>query len=240
MSCNVLQCTDAIFFSEHLCVLNRMPISIPTIPNDADLLRSNDLFAHLLKALAGSQGMSSLDINPSKGLTINGLLDAKFPAIKSTNNKRTPHLTIRTVAYIHALVIDTVSLHHSETPNQRALRTEQLIIDEHREVNPALWRAEILDCLTGYFEGILKMEGASCVTQVIAPPRKYRDKIPIVTALPMGEPPVAYPPPAPPSPAAEEAPAAEAEAAEAPAPAAEAPAPAAPAAGKKRSAAGGN
>ena len=176
-----------------------MPISIPTIPNDADLLRFNDLFAHLLKALAGSQGMSSLDINPSKGLTINGLLDAKFPAIKSTNNKHTPHLTIRAVAYIHALVIDTVSLHHSDTPNQRALRTEQLIIDEHREVDPALWRAEILDCLTGYFEGILKMEGASGVTQVIAPPRKYRDKIPIVTALPIGEPPVAYPPPAPPS-----------------------------------------
>jgi hypothetical protein len=130
--------------------------------------------------------MSAYDINPCKGLTINGLLGAEFPAIKSTKNKRTPYLTIRTVAYIHTLVIDTVSLHHSDTPNQRAFRTDQLIIDEHGLVDPALWRAEILDCLTGYFEGILKMEGASGVSQVIAPPRKYGDKkIPVVTAKPI-------------------------------------------------------
>jgi hypothetical protein len=110
-----------------------MPISIPTIPDDPDMLRFNDLFAHLFKAVAGSQGMSAYDVNPSKGITVNSILDAKFPAIPSTKNKRTPLLTIRTVAYIHALVIDTVSLHHSDTPNQRALRTEQLIrvIDEH-------------------------------------------------------------------------------------------------------------
>ena len=52
-----------------------------------------------------------------------------------------------------------------------------------REVDPALWCAEILDCLTGYFEGILKMEGASGLSQVIASSRKYGDKkIPVVTA----------------------------------------------------------
>jgi hypothetical protein len=55
-------------------------------------------------------------------------------------------------------------------------------------------------CLTGYFRGILRMEGASGVTQVIAPPRKNRDKIPIVTALPIDEPSVADPPPAAPAP----------------------------------------
>ena len=108
-----------------------MPISIPIIPNDPDLLRFNDLFAHLFRALGGSQGMSALDVKPAKGVTINRILDAKFPAIPSTKDKSAPLLTIRTVAYIHALVIDTVSLHHSDTPNQRALRTEQLIIDEH-------------------------------------------------------------------------------------------------------------
>ena len=128
-----------------------MPISIPIIPNDPDLLRFNDLFAHLFRALGGSQGMSALDVKPAKGVTINRILDAKFPAIPSTKNKSTPLLSITTVAYIHALVIDTVSLHHSDTPNLRALRTQQLIIDEHEGVDPALWRAEILDCLTGYF-----------------------------------------------------------------------------------------
>jgi hypothetical protein len=55
-------------------------------------------------------------------------------------------------------------------------------------------RSYRLLCLTGYFEGILNMEGASGVTQIVAPPRKYRDKIPIVTVLLIGEPPVADPP----------------------------------------------
>ncbi len=173
--------------------------------------------------------MSAYDVNPCKGVTINSILDAKLPAIPSTKNKPTPLLSIRTVAYIHALVIDTVSLHHSDTPNQRALRTEQLIIDEHGELDPALWRAEILDCLTGYFEGILKMEGASGLAQIMAPARKYSaKKIPTVPAIPIDptpatEPPaptqgVAAPPPPPPAAAA------------APAPAAAAPAPAAAAA----------
>ena len=184
--CDVLRCADALFFSEYLCIFNRMPVSIPIIPDDPDLLRFNDFFAHLFRALGAAQGMSAFNVNPSKGVTINSILDAKFPAIPSTKNKPTPLLSIRTVAYIHALVIDTVSLHHSDTPNQRALRTEQTIIDEQGEIDPALWRSEILDCLAGYFEGILKMENASGVSQVVAPTRTYSaKKIPIVAANPI-------------------------------------------------------
>jgi hypothetical protein len=169
--------------------------------------------------------MSSFDVNPSKGITINSILDTKFSAIPSTKNKSTPLLTFRTVAYIHALVIDTVSLHHSNTLNQRALRTEQLIIDEHGGVDPALWRAKILDCLTGYLEGILKMEGASGRSQVIAPSRKYGDKkIPVVNATPIdpaaateaAPAPLPAPAPAAPVAAVEAAPAPPAEAAPAP------------------------
>jgi hypothetical protein len=141
-----------------------MQISVPIIPDDADLLRFNDLLAHLFRALGGSQGMSVLDVKPAKGVTMNSILDAKFPAIPSTKNKSTLLLSITTVAYIHALVIDTVSLHHSDTPNLRALRTQQLIIDEHGG-STLLFGAQrsviALQPVTGYFEGILKMEGAS-------------------------------------------------------------------------------
>ena len=115
-----------------------MPISIPTIPDEPDLLCFNDLFAHLFRALGSSQGMSALDVKPAKGVTINSILDAKLPAIPSTKNKPTPLHNIRTVAYINALVIDTASLHHSDTPNQRALHSEQLNIDEYGGVDPAL------------------------------------------------------------------------------------------------------
>jgi hypothetical protein len=72
-------------------------------------------------------------------------------------------------------------------------------------------------CLTGYFEGILKMKGASGLSQVIAPSRKYGDKkIPVVTATPID--PAAAPEaaPAPPPAPAPPAPVAAAEAAPAP------------------------
>ena len=193
--CDVLWCADALFFSEYLCIFNRMPVSIPIIPDDPDLLRFNDFFAHLFRALGAAQGMSAFNVNPSKGVTINSILDAKFPAIPSTKNKPTPLLSIRTVAYIHALVIDTVSLHHSDTPNQRALRTEQTIIDEQGEIDPALWRSEILDCLAGYFEGILKMENASGLSLVVAPAGAYRaKKSPIGPVNPLEAPPPPPPP----------------------------------------------
>ncbi len=86
-----------------------------------------------------------------------------------------------------------------------------------REVDPALWRAEILDCFAGYFEGILKMEGASGLSQVIAPARKYgAKKISVVTATPIDPTHANDPPAAADAVAAPPAPVAAAEAAPAP------------------------
>jgi hypothetical protein len=45
--------------------------------------------------------MSLFEINPSKLLTITSLSDSTFPAIQSTDNKPTPFVSPRTVAYIH-------------------------------------------------------------------------------------------------------------------------------------------
>ncbi len=71
-------------------------------------------------------------------------------------------------------MIDTVSLHHSESPNLRALRTEQLSQDELRGLDPDLFQAELMASFTSYFEGIHKMEGASGVPLAVAHVRRFR------------------------------------------------------------------
>jgi hypothetical protein len=63
-------------------------------------------------------------ILPSKNRTIAALMDASFPTIASTDNIArfaTRYVTPKTIAYIHALIVDSISLHHSEALNERAI-----------------------------------------------------------------------------------------------------------------------
>ena len=110
--------TDFFLFAGNVCLVDgRLPISAPIIAEAQTLVHFNMLFAHLFFHLSKSQAMSAYEINPSKLLTINALLEGSFPAIKATNNLPTPFVSPRTVAYIHALIIDTVSQLHSDSPN---------------------------------------------------------------------------------------------------------------------------
>ena len=161
-------------FSEHVCLVDgKLPISVPIVAQEQKLDHFNVLFAHLFSVLANSQALSAYDINPSKLLTVTSLLDSTFPAIKTTNNQPTPLVSPRTVGYIHALIIDTVSLHHSDSPNCRALRTEIMVRDELQKSDPAVLRTELMTCFTSYYEGILKMEGASGLPLAVAFTRSF-------------------------------------------------------------------
>jgi hypothetical protein len=113
------------------------------------------------------------EINPSKLLTITALLDGTFPAFKSTNNKPTPMITPMTVGYIHALIIDTVSLYQSDSPNARALRVEIMARDELIKLDHAVFRNELMTCFTSYYEGILTMEGTSGLPLAVAYKRSF-------------------------------------------------------------------
>ena len=178
---NVLSCTGISFhilmlslFSEHVCLVDgKLPISVPIVAPEQKLDHFNVLFAHLFSVLANSQALSAYDINPSKLLTVTSLLDSTFPAIKATNNQPMPLVSPRTVGYIHALIIDTVSLHHSDSPNCRALRTEIMVRDELQKSDPAVLRTELMTCFTSYYEGILKMEGASGLPLAVAFTRSF-------------------------------------------------------------------
>ncbi len=61
----------------------------------------NALFAHLFWRLSKSQSMSKLPVDVCKLITVPTIMDGSFPALKSTNNERTPMVSTRTVGYIH-------------------------------------------------------------------------------------------------------------------------------------------
>jgi hypothetical protein len=69
------------------------------------------------------------EINPAKNRTIAALLDATFLPITSTGNIPTPYITPRTIAYIHALIVDSITLHASTPFRERALLNENMLLD---------------------------------------------------------------------------------------------------------------
>ena len=90
-----------------------------------EFVQFNTLWCYLFYQLTGEnkedKGTNAFKIIPSKRLTITALLDRGFPAISATDNKPLPFVTTKTVAYIFALVIDSVAIYHQESPNSRAL-----------------------------------------------------------------------------------------------------------------------
>ena len=151
----------------------KLPISVPIIPEDHNLVHFNVLFAHLFNVLSKCQAMGMYEINPSKHLTINALVEGSFPAINATDGKPTPFVGPRTVAYIHALIVDTVTILQSHAPNTRALRNETMVHQELQNMDPVTFQKELGSCLAAYYEGILKMEGARGLPVVVAFKRKF-------------------------------------------------------------------
>ena len=66
--------------------------------------------------------MMQLKIDPSKNQTIHNLLHETFPALKSFGNEKLHVINPKpeTVAYIHALVIDCITIPFEASINSRA------------------------------------------------------------------------------------------------------------------------
>ena len=99
----------------------------------------------------------------AKTNTVCGILNSTFPAIQTTQNSPTPYVTPATVAYIHALIIDSVTANPTESATQRALQCETVARQELEKMDLALFHAELRIAMTSYYEGILKMPGVSGV-----------------------------------------------------------------------------
>ncbi len=100
-----------ICLAEHICLIKgNEPISLPIVPETQTLVHFNVMFAHLFNVLSKSQAMSLYEISPMKTLTIEALVNGSFPAIKATDNVALPFVGPRTVAYVHALIVETVTV----------------------------------------------------------------------------------------------------------------------------------
>ena len=135
-----------------MCLVNgTKSIVVPLIANDQELVHFNSLWCHLFHVLSSAKGMNSFQICPSKNMTISGLLDRVFPAIPSTKNRPTPFISTKTVAYIFSLVIDSVTIHHTDSPHSRALQHKATILKELDSMTPDNFRAELRAALILFY-----------------------------------------------------------------------------------------
>ena len=101
-----------------------------------------------------------LQINSCKHITVHDVVNTTIPAIKSTANHPTPAVTPKTVGYIHAVVIDTLTLHSTEAPYDHALIVQEDVCGELNELTSSAFQTELRDCLVDYYEKVCLMEGA--------------------------------------------------------------------------------
>ena len=83
---------------------------IPNVPEDHVLLRFNVLFTYVFDAVSSGKGMMQLKIDPPKNQTIHNLLRETFPSLECFDNEKLCVINPKFVAYIHALVINSISI----------------------------------------------------------------------------------------------------------------------------------
>jgi hypothetical protein len=150
---------------------------IPNIPEKAVLLRFNVLFAYVYDAVSGGKGMMLLKIEPSKNQTIASIMKETFPAIKCFNNEKLHLINHHTVAYIHALVIDSISILFEETINARALDHERAMLDVYSSMTPDAFKSQLQAALTTYYVDIMGVHGASGCPKPKIIKRRFEDQL---------------------------------------------------------------
>ena len=143
-------------------------------PADLVYNKFNALFAHLFSKLANSHSMSLFHVSPGKGSTVPKIVNDTFPAIRATNDQPTPMITSKTVGYIHALVIDTLTFHSTDATFAQAITNSEVICGELDALTPAVFRAEVSACLLDYYEKIRGLVGVGGVKSV--PRRRFAAK----------------------------------------------------------------
>ena len=160
-----------------MCMLNgKTSFPIPNVPADHKLLRFNVLFAHVFEAVSGGKGMLNLKIDPSKQQTISNLLNETFPAIECYDNEKLHVINPKIIAYIHALVIDCITMAFSDSINSRALEHESAMVEVYSQMKPDAFRSQLQTVLTTYYEDIKGIVSASGCTKSKVIKRKFEDQ----------------------------------------------------------------
>jgi hypothetical protein len=132
----------------------------PEVSEAIKLQPHNMLAAHMFNVLTGCQAMQQLQINVSKNNTIHSLLQKRFPAIKSSDNKPKYYVTPKTIGYIHGIVTYCITRLPSDACNQCTLQNEIMILEVLAAQEPAVFRHQLFNTLTKYYEEIQSMSGA--------------------------------------------------------------------------------
>jgi hypothetical protein len=139
----------------------KMPFKIPNVPADQVLLRFKVLFAYVLDAVSVGKGMLQFKIDPSRNQTINNLLHETFPSLKCFDHETLRVINPRTVAYIHALIIDSIAIVFEASINSLAHEHEGAMVDVYSKMNPDSFTSQLQAALTAYYEDIKGVQGAS-------------------------------------------------------------------------------
>ena len=159
-----------------MCMLNgKTSFPIPNVPEDHKLVRFNVLFAYVFDAVSGAKGMLNLKIDPSKKQTISNLLHETFPAIKCFKNEKRHVINPGIVAYMHALIIDCISIPFSDSVNSRALEHEATMREVYSKMPTDAFRTQLQTVLTAYYEEIKGIVCASGCTKSKVVKRKFED-----------------------------------------------------------------
>ena len=160
-----------------MCMLNcKMSFEIPNVPADHVLLRFNVLFAYVFDAVSGGKGMLQFKIDPSRNQTINNLLHETFPSLKCFDNETLRVINPRTVAYIHALIIDSIAIVFEASINSRAHEHEGAMVDVYSKMNTDSFTSQLQTTLTAYYEDIKGVQGASGCPKPKVVKRKFEDQ----------------------------------------------------------------
>jgi hypothetical protein len=119
----------------------------------------NCLRCYLFHRVSLVKGMNTFSIVQSKNMTISALLGRVFPAIKSNNNKTSLFITTKTVAYIFALVINSLTIFQQDSPHSSALQHKASILEELNSMPPNEFCTELCESLTTLYNKILKLPG---------------------------------------------------------------------------------
>jgi hypothetical protein len=133
--------------------------NLPEVLEAMDLQPHNMLAAHMFNVLTGCQAMQQLQISISKNNTIHMLLHKQFPAIKSTNNQPNYCVSPKTIGFIHRIVTDCITRLPSDACTQCSIRVrnEIMILKVLEAQEPAVFRQELFNTLTTYYEEIQSM-----------------------------------------------------------------------------------
>jgi hypothetical protein len=133
---------------------------ISNVPEEAILLRYNELFAYVYEALSRGKGMMKLQILPGKNQTIASVLHETYPVLKCFDNEKLALISPQTVAYIRALIIDSISIQSEDTINTLAFEHESTMLNAYTKMETDSFKSQLRTVLTAYYQDI-KVTGAS-------------------------------------------------------------------------------